>query len=221
MHRLNLPLAIRRWLAKLFLKIVVGSPRKFKLPRPDHKLFETHPIINSLLVYYLGHGDIAPRPDIAKLDGNTVHFVDGSQEEIDLIIYATGYNIVFPFIDKRWLNWQDGRPRLFKNVFHPQYDNLFVSGLIQPDSGQFGLVDWQMKAVSLFLRAVRDGAPAADYLRRARNNWHEDLGAGIHYKDSTRHLVQVEHWSYREGLEKLVQDLSARMQPRQQTKRAA
>lgn len=217
LHRMNLPLAIRRWIAKFFLKIVVGSPRKFKLPRPDHKLFETHPIINSLLIYYLGHGDIVPRPDIEKLDGNTVHFVDGSHEDIDLIIYATGYNIVFPFIDKRWLNWQDGRPRLFKNVFHPQFDNLFVAGLIQPDSGQFGLVDWQMKAVALFLRAIRDGAPGADHLRRLRQNWHEDLGAGIHYKDSTRHLVQVEHWSYREGLEKLVRD----MQPRLKTRRAA
>ena len=47
--------------------------------------------------------------------------------------------------------------------------------------------------------------------------WDEDLGAGIRYKDSTRHLVQVEHWSYRRGLEKLVRDLT----PRSTTRRAA
>jgi len=193
LHRLGLPLALRRWIIKLIMKIAVGSPRRFKLPRPDHKLFETHPIVNSLLVYYLGHGDIVPKPDIKLLDGDTVEFSDGSREVIDLIIHATGYNIVFPFIDNEWLNWHDGRPRLFKNVFHPQFDNLLVAGLIQPDSGQFGLVDWQMKAAALFLRARRDNAPAADYLCQLKKDWHEDLGAGIRYKESSRHLVQVEH----------------------------
>jgi hypothetical protein len=204
LHRLGLPLAVRRWIIKLIMKISVGSHRRFKLPRPDHKLFETHPIVNSLLVYYLGHGDIVPKPDIKCLEGDMVEFTDGSREAVDLIIYATGYNIVFPFIDNQWLNWHDGRPRLFKNVFHPTFDNLLVAGLIQPDSGQFGLVDWQMKAAALFLRAQRDGAPAANYLRCAKKDWDQDLGAGIRYKDSSRHLVQVEHWSYRKGLEKLV-----------------
>jgi len=217
LHRLRLPLALRRWLINLFLKIVVGSPKRFKLPRPDHRLFETHPIINSLLLYYLGHGDITPKPDIQRLDGNTVYFTDGSHDRFDLIIYATGYNLDFPFLDKQWLNWHDGRPQLYKNVFHPHFDNFFVAGLIQPDSGQFGLVDWQMKAVAAFLQAQRSGSPLADRLRQLKQRWEEDLGAGIHYKDSTRHLVQVEHWSYRKGLERLVRELT----PPGQVRRAA
>jgi hypothetical protein len=215
--RLRLPLGLRRRITNFFLKIVAGSPHRFKLPLPDHKLFETHPISNSLLLYYLGHGDIAPKPDIDRLDGAAVHFVDGSREEFDLIVYATGYRIEFPFIDNQWLNWRDGKPRLFKNVFHPTFDNLFVAGMIQPDGGQFGLVDWQMKVVAQFLLAVSNGSPAADHLRRLKKSPDEGLGAGIEYKESTRHLVQIEHWSYRKGLEKLVRDLSSL----QTTRRAA
>ena len=205
----RLPLGLRRWISNLLLKIVAGSPKRFKLPRPDHKLYETHPIINSLLLYYLGHGDISPKPDIDKLDGATVHFVDGTYEEFDLIIYATGYQIAFPFIDNQWLNWRDGRPCLYNKVFHPTYDNLFVAGMIQPDSGQFGLVDWQMKAVATFLRAIRDGSAAADFLRQLKKDRTEDLGSGIEFKDSTRHYLEVEHWSYRQGLEKLVSDMNS------------
>ncbi len=207
LHRLRLPLPLRRWLINLFLKMAVGSPKRFKLLKPDHKLFETHPVVNTLLLYYLFHGDIVPKPDIHSFAGDTVHFVDGTREAFDLIIYATGYDIVFPFIEQRWLNWHDGRPRLYQNVFHPHFDNLFVAGLIQPDSGQFGLVDLQMQATALFLRAARDCSPAAGHLRRLKKRGNDDLGAGIHYQDSSRHRIQVEHWSYRKGLEKLIRDL--------------
>jgi hypothetical protein len=210
LHRLHLPLPLRRAVVAAVLRCAVGSPRRYGLPRPDHKLFETHPIINSLLYYYVGQGDITPKPDVRRLDGDTVHFADGTCEAIDLIVYATGYNVVFPFIDRELLNWQDGRPRLYLNVFHPRYDNLFVLGLIQPDSGQFGLVGWQARAVASFLTAVRDGSPAADELRRRKCRPDDGPGSVIRYKDSSRHYLQVEHWSYRKALEALVQRLRPR-----------
>jgi hypothetical protein len=50
-------------------------------------------------------------------------------------------------------------------------------------------------------------------LRSLKRRWEEDLGAGVHFKDSSRHLVQVEHWSYRKGLEKLVREMNS-LQPR-------
>ena len=96
MLALGLPVALRRWFAVLSLRINVGNPESFGLPRPDHRLFETHPIVNTLLPYYVKHGDIAIRPDVAAFDGRTVRFADGSAEEVDLVVYATGYNIDFP-----------------------------------------------------------------------------------------------------------------------------
>lgn len=207
LHRLRLPLAVRRAIIGAILKCLVGSPHRYGLRRPDHKLFETHPIINSLLVYFVSHGDITPKPDILRLQEDQVHFEDGSCETIDLILYATGYNLVFPFIDQKFLNWQDGRPRLYLNVFHPYYDNLFVVGMIQPDSGQFGLVDWQTRAVVSFLTALGHGSPAAEKLRQRKRQPRAALSSGIRYKDSSRHYLQVEHWSYCLALEKLVREL--------------
>lgn len=210
MHRLHLPLPVRRALAGLSIRLVVGDPRGNGLPAPDHRLFETHPVVNSLLPYYVRHGDVIAKPDVARFDGRTVHFVDGSSAAVDLVVYATGYRIDVPFVAPEQLNWRDGRPRLYKHVFHPSYDTIFVAGLIQPDSGQFGLVHWQTLAVARFLRAAFAGAPAADWLRRRKASPDEPLGGGIAYGESARHYLEVEHWSYRKGLQRICRRLDER-----------
>lgn len=207
--RLGVPLAVRRWIASATVRLLVGRPEDTGLPRPDHRLFETHPIVNTLLPYYVKHGDIACRPDVARFDGHTVHFADGTAEEVDLIVFATGYRLEFPFLDAAHLNGEAGRPRLHRNVFHPTRDDLFVAGLIQPDSGQFGLVHWQTRAVALYLRGVREGTAAAAAFRREKAAAVPGDDAGIRYKESTRHSLEVEHWSYLRALRRTCRALGS------------
>ncbi|MGH7481958.1 MAG: flavin-containing monooxygenase [Longimicrobiales bacterium] len=209
--RLRLPLWLRRWIAGLAVRLTAGSPRRVGLPEPDHRLFETHPIVNTLLPYYVRHGRIEPRPDVAALEGDRVRFVDGAEEPVDVIVFATGYALDFPFIDPALLNWRDGRPRLFLNVFHPRLETLFVAGMIQTDSGVFGLVHWQARAIALSLRALRDARPAVDWLRSVRRDVATDLAGGVRYTGSSRHLLEVEHWSYQRRLKKLVRELERRV----------
>jgi cation diffusion facilitator CzcD-associated flavoprotein CzcO len=204
---IGIPLKLRRLLFSGVLRLIVGSPRRFGLPQPDHRLFETHPIINSLLPYYVRHGNVQVRPDIRRFEKQTVVFEDGSRDEVDIAIFTTGYELAFPFIDPAHLNWRDGRPQLYKNVFHPEYDNLFVAGMIQPDSGQFGLVHWQTLAVARFLALRRSRSPVADRFGRLKREVDEDLGHGIRYEASSRHLLEVEHWSYLKGMKKTVRKL--------------
>ncbi len=201
---LGLPLVLRRWLIAAILRVMGGPAQKSGLPAPDHRLYETHPVVNSLLPYYVRHGAVQLKPDIAELAGREVRFVDGSRETVDLIVYATGYCIDFPFIERRYLNWRDGCPRLHLNVFHPEHDNLFVAGLIQPDSGQFQLVDWQMKAVATFLRAAESNHPAADKLRGLKRDAGSHARTSIRYQRTDRHLLEVEHWGYLQELKRLV-----------------
>jgi hypothetical protein len=132
--------AERRAIAGAVLRVVHGSRRRTGLPRPDHALFETHPVVNSLLPYYVRHGRIAVRPDVERLDGDGVVFSDGTREQIDLIVYATGYRIEVPFLDPALMNGPEGRPRLWLHVFHPTLDTLCAVGMIQTDSGLFGIV---------------------------------------------------------------------------------
>jgi cation diffusion facilitator CzcD-associated flavoprotein CzcO len=207
MLRFGAPLWLRRGVASILAKMILGWPQDYGLKKPDHKLFESHPIVNSQMLYYVGHGDIVVKPDVRELCGEGVRFVDGSEERIDVIVYCTGYNISFPFIDRTLLNWNNGKPHLYLNVFHPQFDNLFVAGLIQPDSGQFGLVEWQARLIAAFVAAQRRDPKRAEAFRRRKANPDADLPRRIHYLDSSRHLLEVEHFRYRKTLRKLAATL--------------
>ena len=39
-------------------------------------------------------------------------FADGTEEPVDVIVYSTGFDLSFPFIDNALLNWRNGRPDL-------------------------------------------------------------------------------------------------------------
>ena len=209
MLNLRVPLGVRRAVANVLYGMSVGDLSRFGVPRPDHRLFETHPIVNSQMPYFLSHGDIVYKPDVAEYRGDEVAFVDGTREPIDLIIYATGFRIVFPFMDESLLNWHGGYPSLYLNVFHPDYDNLFVVGLIQPDSGQWGLEDLQARLVARFIRCQERAPRRADHLRALKRRGQERYGGRIQYKESTRHFVEIEHHSYRRRLERLLRQLPA------------
>ena len=97
----RLPLPVIRFLYRRSLKLATGDPMDYGLPEPDHKLAEAHPTISSDLLPRIGHGDIAVKPNIEEFaGGSTIRFVDGSEEELDLVIYCTGYKISFPFLDE-------------------------------------------------------------------------------------------------------------------------
>lgn len=207
LHRIGTPHTIRRAILGFILWLRYGGYRRYGLARPDHKIFETHPIINERILPHYRDGKITPKPDVQRFAGDTVHFVDGSHAPIDLILYATGYHLSFPFIDRQYLNWQDGRPRLYMNTFHPTDDTLYIIGLIQPDSGQFGLVDRQAKVMARFIHAQTHHPDRANHFRQRKQNPDVNLSPGIRYKESERHYVKVEYYSYRNRLDRLWREL--------------
>ncbi len=197
------PLWLRQWLLQRNLRKVVGDLRRFGLPRPDHKLLETHPIANSQLVYYLGHGSITPVPDIARFTRNSVEFVDGRAVEPDLVILATGYLPRFDFLAPELLNVDgEGRPRLYLHTLAPSFPTLAVVGLLQPDSGIFSLMHWQAVMVASWLR-LREHAPAAaeSYWRSHYHQFAKRYNKA-RVKDSTRHWFEVSHIDYLRAVRK-------------------
>ncbi|HZZ72926.1 MAG TPA: NAD(P)-binding domain-containing protein [Pirellulales bacterium] len=206
--RWRFPLFLRRLIAGRGMRITLGRPEAFGLPKPDHRFLETHPVINSQMLYYVGHGRITPKPDVAELFADGVQFRDGTREQIDLIVFATGFKLSFPFIARRWLNWRGERPELFLHVFHPQFDNLFLAGLIQPDSGQWGLVDYQSQLIARFIQAQAQQPRAADRFRRRKATSGVGLARPIRYVESARHLLEIEHFSYRRRLQKLLRQFA-------------
>ncbi|WP_327678441.1 flavin-containing monooxygenase [Kitasatospora sp. NBC_00458] len=209
----RMPRSVVRFFGGLFLRLnSAGRPEQYGLPKPSHKLLEEHFVINSTLLYHLGHGDITARPDIAELRGDRVGFTDGTEEAFDVIVYATGYRMTeFPFIDRKHLNWGDRTPELHLNAFHPDYDNLFVIGYFQTSTGNWPIMDYQSQLMARYLHLLRTDPQRAAWFKRAKAEplSAAELSGGISYYDSERHWLQVEHFSYRAMLRKLVRRMGA------------
>jgi len=205
---LKTPLPVRRAVGHLLLRLnSAGRPTDYGLQRPTQKLYEEHFIINSTLLYHLGHGDIEPRPDVAELMGDRVRFTDGEVREVDVIVYATGFDLArFPFIDTRHLNWRGGRPAMYLQAFHPVYDDLFLIGYFQTSTGNWPVMDVQSQVMSRFVDANRTDPTGADWFRemKAAMPGRAQLAGGLHYYESARHALEVEHSTYRRELTKLV-----------------
>jgi cation diffusion facilitator CzcD-associated flavoprotein CzcO len=96
------PVWAQRLLLRVMLRVIVGRYEAYGLPKPDHRIFEKHPTLNSELLHYIRHGRITPRPDIRRFDGRAVEFVDGSRQEFDMVVAATGFHVSFPFLPQRF-----------------------------------------------------------------------------------------------------------------------
>ncbi|HVY77176.1 MAG TPA: NAD(P)-binding domain-containing protein [Solirubrobacterales bacterium] len=128
-----MPLPVQRFVLGRMLGLTAGDMSAYGLPEPDHKLLEAHPTISAELLSRLGHGDIAVKPNIDRFaGGHTVRFVDGSEEEIDLVVYCTGYKITFPFLDEELVAAKDNRLPLYRRVVSVEHPGLYFIGLIQP-----------------------------------------------------------------------------------------
>lgn len=198
--KLKLPPWLKQKIDATVLQWFTGDPVRFGFPRPDYRMYESHPVVNSLILHHIGHGDIAVRPDIARFEGRKVHFKDGSARDYDLVLCATGYKLHYPFLDPALLNWDGMAPRLYLNIFPPRHDNLAVMGMIEASG-----IGWQGRyeqgeLVARFFKARAEGSPKADALRQAKAGPPPDLSGGYRYLKLERMAYYVHKDTYREAV---------------------
>ena len=197
---IKLPRRLKQLVDGLLVRALVGKPSQYGLPDPDYRLYESHPVMNSLVLHHIGHGDIRPRGDVTAVSGQSVTFASGEQAEYDLILMATGYKLDYPFIARDELNWpQDaGAPQLYLNVFHPEHDDLFMLGMVEASGLGWQGRDEQAELVALYIRQSLAGSPAARALRQTiRAQASQRLDGGYRYLQLERMAYYVHKDSYR------------------------
>jgi hypothetical protein len=195
-----LPPWLKQKIDSVILKWFTGDPTRFGFPKPAYKMYESHPIVNSLILYHIGHGDIRVKPDVARLDGRAVHFKDGSRQDYDLVLAATGYLLHYPFIDRALLNWQGMAPQLYLNIFSPRYRRLAVLGMIEASGiGWQGRYE-QAELVARYFKGLDDGTPAAQRLQAAIAGPAPDLSGGYRYLKLERMAYYVHKDTYRNAV---------------------
>ena len=188
----HLPVKLQRWLARPLPFIASGRMEDFGLPHPNHEFLEAHPTVSSELLLRLGSGDAGAKPNVAELDGGRVRFEDGSVEEIDAIVYATGYRITFPFFDREFLSAPENRLPLYKRIFVPGIDDLALVGFAQAIPTLFPFVELQSKLVARYA----GGDYALPSVAEMEWTIDEDVVKHGQFAERPRHTMQIDWYVY-------------------------
>lgn len=198
----HLPLWLQRPIFTLLLRFILGDVSRLGLPKPDHKLMESHPILNSQVLHYLQHGDLQAKPDIDHLDGKGVVFKDGTREEVDLILCATGYSHEQPF-GKDYLNYEGGRMKAYLQLFSRKHKNLFTMSYVETNSGAYKLFDLMSFSIANHLADQAAGRPSAQAMEDLIATDEPDLSGGIKFVKSDRHAAYFDSHAWQKFMCKL------------------
>jgi hypothetical protein len=144
----HVPWRIRQPLSQFLLRLTVGPPERYGLPEPTRGLFQDHPTITDTVLSRISHGELTPKPGISELAGASVRFTDGSEEEVDAIVWCTGYRVSIPFLDESLTGPDPKELPLYKRIFHLDCPDLFFVGLMQSTGSAFPIVERQAQILA-------------------------------------------------------------------------
>jgi cation diffusion facilitator CzcD-associated flavoprotein CzcO len=158
-------------IARLLAKVSIGEWHHYEgMPKPAHRtLAEGRTVVNNLLLYWVQHGRVRIRPGIARIEGKTVHFADGSSREYDTILWATGFHASLPFLDEELIERGSGVPLRYAAGIVPKgLEKLYYIGLSAPRGPQIPVYGVQAKVairmLQLHERSAAGFAPIQRYL---------------------------------------------------------
>lgn len=199
----KLPRPLFRSALRLWLRLAIGTWADYGLPTPAHAPLDKPPTVNSVVLEALRHGRLVARPGIARYEGHSVLFTDGTQDEFDAIVLGTGFRSSFPFLPERIVHWDlSTPPPLYLRMMHPAIPSLYFIGLFQPTSCIWRLADCQARIAALQITGQLKRP--ADIDRRIR---HEVARAGTRFGRSPRHPLVVDDRIIRRDL---MRELAAR-----------
>ena len=181
-------------LARKGIKKALGNMEDYGLPKPDHEPLEAHPSVSGEFLTRAGCGDVKFKPAIQSLEGKQVRFADGSVEDVDAIVFATGYDMKFTFFSEPdLLPDADHRLPLFKRMMNPDIPNLFYMALAQPLPTLVNFAEQQSKLVAKYL--VGEYLPPSPAEMRQVTAKDEETHLGQYYS-AKRHTIQVDFGVY-------------------------
>ncbi|MEE8456571.1 MAG: NAD(P)-binding domain-containing protein [Acidimicrobiia bacterium] len=195
----RLPLNVQRTVYRMLLYMARGSQESYGFPVPDTPILSQHPTVSADLLALVKDGQLHVRGGISRFTKDEVIFVDGRRTRADVVIYATGYRISFPFLDDDVFASVDNKVKLYKQVVPVETPGLFFIGLIQPVGALPPLAEQQARWVSQLLEGASlpsTGEMRAEVITDAFERTER-------YQDRPRHTIQVDYWPYLDSMRAL------------------
>lgn len=172
-----MPWRVRQRASQAVLRFALPRFEGPSLPKPRTGVLQDHPTLSDVVPGLVAEGRILPRSGIRRLDGSRVTFDDGQVDEVDHIIWCTGYRAVVPFLE---CEDEPSSLLLYRHVFPPGDPSLSYVGLMQSTGSALPVVEAQGRLVAAHLTGTYE-LPPEDLARRvaereleaARERWGE------------------------------------------------
>jgi Flavin-binding monooxygenase-like len=161
---------------------------------PAHRLLEGIPIVSSDLLPAIRRGEVAVKPGIDRLTGDGVRFVDGTEEPVDHIVYATGYRISLPFLSSALLSANGRKLPLYRRIAATELGGLYFSGFVDAPGGLLPVVETQAQWIAAVLSGQLRLPPPAQMryaLERAERRTRQ------RFPDESPHSIRCDPHAYR------------------------
>lgn len=189
------PWPIRRKVRELIAWTVHGTMEQWGFRTPKSR---THAAGHPSLMSHFIWGRVKAKPGVVGTSGRVVTFADGTSDEFDAIIAATGYHVDLPFLSSeqspvngRWLD-------LYLRVVRPGHNGLYFIGFFNVASGgNIRMMDDQAKWIAA-IETNEVALPTQAEMERAILA--ERRLVAERYPDSPRYGLELEPRDYRAGL---------------------
>jgi Flavin-binding monooxygenase-like len=182
----QLPLWLERPIFAFLQRLLVGDVSRLGMPKPDHAVLQSHPLVNDQLLHHLQHGNVSLKGAVRGFNGSTVQFVDGSEAEADFVLMATGYSRRIAYLPAG--TFDDNRAASnFVSCFNPKLPNVFTIGFAELNGALYPhlsrLADLSARVAHAQLNAPDVAARFFKWVESA----HFDQSGGRQFIDSYRH----------------------------------
>ena len=184
------PAWLRSKVIRSLVYIVQGDMGALGFPPAAKKV---HATSNANIVNHIKYQRVAVKQGIEKIDGKRITFNDGTAEEFDTLIAATGYVIDLDCIDRRVIEPRINALDLYMRMVPPEWTGLYFLAFFNSDSALNWICEGQIRWIREFEtgRAVLPSKAAMKAEIAEREAW-----VDTHFKDTPRHAIEIEHLPY-------------------------
>ena len=142
-----LPAGVERSLFDRFIRVTPPDDPSDDGEKEPRSAPEAPPVAPEL-PGLVASGDVELKPEPRRLSGDKVTFSDGTRAKVDLIVYATGYDVSLPFLSPDVLTWADNRLPLYRRVVAPQRPGLWFVGFIDTIGATLPVLELQAEWIA-------------------------------------------------------------------------
>ena len=189
-YRAWVPAAVRNTVFRFLVWVVHGRMSTLGFGKQTRKV---HASSNANIVNHIHYRRVLVKAGIEKIEGRRITFVDGTSEEFDTLIAATGYLIDLDFVNPDVIVPKDNSLELFMRIVPPDWRGLYFLAFFNSDTALNWICNEQAKWISEIERGIGALPSKVEMLEEIDKRRAALLKS---FEDTPRHGIEVEVLPY-------------------------